>query len=100
MQVESKRAGACLQKVTGVCWRGGVEGLRERSQRASVFGCEVSGAALKWVMPGEEQSVIQEDGDQEGSLEEMSNEQVDVPQTCETTQIYHRQERGCWPLPN
>ena len=62
---------------------------RERSQRASVFGCEVSGAALKWVMPGEEQSVIQEDGDQEGSLRKCPMNRWMYPNSCETTQIYH-----------
>lgn len=47
--------------------RGGVGRSREMSPRASVSGCGVSGAALKWGMPGEEQSATQEDGDQERS---------------------------------
>lgn len=40
----------------------------KESESICVFCCGVSGAALKWGMPGEEQSVIQEDGDQEGRL--------------------------------
>ena len=59
-----RKAGTCLHSHQGVL-RGGVGRSREMSPRASVSGCGVSGAALKWGMPGEEQSATQEDGDQE-----------------------------------